>query len=37
MQAGIFGACPKSGYIGRVVPGRAFGIKWWDGKDGVTN
>ena len=27
MQASIFGACLKPGYIGRVVPGRASGIK----------
>jgi len=29
MQAIIFGACPKPDKIGRVVPGRASGIKWW--------
>jgi len=29
LQASIFCACPKPGYIGRVVPGRAFRIKWW--------
>jgi len=27
MQASIFGACPKPGLIGRVVPGRASGVK----------
>jgi len=27
MQASIFGACPKPGQIGKVVPGRASGIK----------
>jgi len=27
MQASIFAACPKPGYIGRVVPGRASSIK----------
>jgi len=26
MQASIFGACPKPGLIGRVVPGRASGV-----------
>jgi len=30
MQASIFGACPKPGKIGRVVPGRVCGVKlWW--------
>jgi len=29
VQASIFGACPKPGLIGRVVPGRASGVKWW--------
>ena len=35
MHASIFDACPKPGWIGRVVPGRASGIKmmgwqrWW--------
>jgi len=27
MQASIFGACPKPGLIGRVVPGRASDVK----------
>jgi len=27
MQASIFGACPKPGEIGKVVPGRASGEK----------
>jgi len=27
MQASIFGACPKPGLIGRVVPGRASSVK----------
>jgi len=26
MQASIFGACPKPGYIGRVVAGRASSV-----------
>jgi len=38
MQASIFGACPTSGKIGRVVPGRASGIKnGRDVRDGGTN
>jgi len=27
MQASIFGAYPKPGQIGRIVPGRASGVK----------
>ena len=27
MQASMFGACPKPGLIGRVVLGRASGVK----------
>jgi len=27
MQANIFGACSKTGYNGRVVPGRVSGVK----------
>ena len=30
MQASIFGACPKPGYIGRVSAGRASGAKMGD-------
>jgi len=30
MQSSIFGACPKPGYIGKVVAGRASGIKLGD-------
>jgi len=34
MQASIFGACPKPGYIERVVTGRASGIKMRDDEGG---
>jgi len=35
MQASIFDACHKQGSIGRVVPGRASGVKNGDGRDGA--
>jgi len=33
MQASIFGACPKPGYIGRVATGRASNVKMRDDGD----
>jgi len=37
MQASIFGACPKLGLIGRVVAGRASGVKMGDGGKWVAD